>query len=225
MAKDMKKGSVIVIQGPPASGKGVFGEYISEKYELPKISTGDLLRENVKDATEIGLEAKKYMEAGQLVPTELVNKLLEIRMNEDDCRDGFLLDGYPRTLEQAEVLNKMLKPLNQKVDLVINLDVPTQLLIDRVLFRTSCPDCKKVYNSKFMKPIAEGTCDVCGGKLESRSDDTEETIKSRIAIYEEQTKGAIDYYTEAGLLKQIKADSNDQVPVKKSIDEFIAEIK
>lgn len=197
----------LIILGAPGSGKGSQCKWIKEDYNVPHISTGDILRKNIAEATELGLKAKEYMDKGMLVPDELVIDLLKNRLEEDDCKEnGFLLDGFPRTLAQAEVLNDYLASKGEGIDKVINLDVPDEEIMVRAINRRTCenPDCKEIYHLIYNPPKIEGICDKCGSKLFIRKDDNEETVSNRLKVYHEQTEPLIKYYTEKGIIATVE---------------------
>ncbi|SDZ31319.1 Adenylate kinase [Proteiniborus ethanoligenes] len=193
----------LILLGPPGAGKGTQAVSIVKKYNIPHISTGDILRKNIKEGTELGNKAKEYMDKGLLVPDELVVAIVKDRLTEEDCIQGFLLDGFPRTVMQADSLDTELNSLKYELDKVINIDVSKEELIDRAVGRRVCKDCGATYHIKFNLPKAEGKCDVCGGELHQRKDDTEETVSKRIEVYLEQTKPLINYYEEKGILINI----------------------
>ena len=193
----------LVILGPPGAGKGTQAEYIVEKYNIPHISTGDIFRENIKNNTELGKEAKSYMDKGLLVPDDLVIALVEDRLNKDDAKEGFLLDGFPRTVAQAVSLDSILDKNNDKLTKVINISVDPEILIERAVGRRVCKTCGMTYHVKFNPPKEEGICDKDGTKLIQRDDDTEETVKTRISVYFDQTAPLIDYYRAQNLLVDI----------------------
>ena len=193
----------LVILGPPGAGKGTQAEYIVEKYNIPHISTGDIFRENIKNNTELGKKAKSYMDKGLLVPDELVIALVEDRLNKDDAKEGFLLDGFPRTVAQAVSLDSILDKNDDKLTKVINISVDPEILIERAVGRRVCKTCGMTYHVKFNPPKEEGICDKDGTKLIQRDDDTEETVKTRISVYFDQTAPLIDYYRAQNLLIDI----------------------
>ena len=193
----------LVILGPPGAGKGTQAEYIVEKYNIPHISTGDIFRENIKNNTELGKEAKSYMDKGLLVPDDLVIALVEDRLNKDDAKEGFLLDGFPRTVAQAVSLDSILDKNDDKLTKVINISVDAEILIERAVGRRVCKTCGMTYHVKFNPPKEEGICDKDGTKLIQRDDDTEETVKTRISVYFDQTAPLIDYYRAQNLLIDI----------------------
>ena len=193
----------LVILGPPGAGKGTQAEYIVEKYNIPHISTGDIFRENIKNNTELGKKAKSYMDKGLLVPDDLVIALVEDRLNKEDAKEGFLLDGFPRTVAQAVSLESILDKNDDKLTKVINISVDPEILIERAVGRRVCKTCGMTYHVKFNPPKEEGICDKDGTKLIQRDDDTEETVKTRISVYFDQTAPLIDYYRAQNLLIDI----------------------
>ncbi|MHA1228171.1 MAG: adenylate kinase [Candidatus Hodarchaeales archaeon] len=192
----------LIMLGAPGSGKGTQAKFISKEYGIPQISTGDLLRNAVKEGTELGLQAKKYMEDGKLVPDDLVLSLLQERLAKDDCKKGFILDGYPRNLAQAHQLEKI-----TDVNLVINIDVDYKVLVERITGRRTCKKCGAIYHIKYNPPKEDSICDKCSGTLYQREDDTEETVKKRLDTYESQTKPLIEFYTNKGILHTLVSDS------------------
>jgi len=193
----------LILLGPPGAGKGTQAANIVKEYSIPHISTGDIFRKNIKEGTELGIKAKEYMDKGLLVPDELVVAIVKDRLTEEDCKKGFLLDGFPRTINQADALDKELTDLGYKLDKVINIDVSKEELIERAVGRRVCKDCGATYHIKFNAPKVENTCDVCGGELIQRKDDTIETVSKRIEVYLEQTQPLIDYYEKKGILINI----------------------
>lgn len=197
-----------VLLGPPGAGKGTQAVRLVEKYEIPHISTGDIFRKNIKEGTELGKKAQEYMNAGALVPDELVVDLVKDRLQQDDCKNGFLLDGFPRTIFQAEKLDEFLSESNLKMDIVINLKVEKEAFIKRLTGRRVCKDCGASYHIVNIPPKKEGVCDICGGELIQRKDDNIETVENRINVYEEQTAPLIGYYKEAGSLVDFDGEAS-----------------
>lgn len=189
----------IVLFGPPGSGKGTQAKMLAGKYAIPHISTGDILRENLKNQTKLGLEAKSYMDKGELVPDEVLIKIIKDRLSQPDCASGFLLDGYPRTVPQADALGTILNEIGKKLDVVLNIDVPDAELIKRLTGRRMCA-CGASYHILFNPPKYEGICDLCGTELYQRDDDKEEAIMNRLDVYKNQTQPLIDYYTKEDVM-------------------------
>mgnify|MGYP003940416791 FL=1 len=198
----------IVLLGPPGAGKGTQAAKLVEKYDIPHISTGDIFRKHLKEKTKLGLKAKEYMDKGLLVPDELVVDIVKERLMEDDCKKGFLLDGFPRTVEQADALEDELKKQNLKLDGVINIEVRDEIIIDRLTGRLVCKKCGATFHEKFNKPKQEGICDICGGELYTRDDNKVETVKNRLYVYKNQTQPLIDYYAQKGILKTINGEAD-----------------
>lgn len=192
----------IILLGPPGAGKGTQAKKISEYYSLPHISTGDILRENINNNTDLGKKAKAYMERGELVPDDILIKIIRDRLSKPDCSEGFLLDGYPRTLPQADALTKILTELNKKLGAVLNIEVRDEELIERLSGRRMCA-CGASYHVRFNPPEKEGVCDMCKGTLYQRADDKAEAIKNRLIVYKKQTQPLIEYYSKKGLLRTI----------------------
>ncbi len=193
----------IVLLGPPGAGKGTQAAKIIEEYSVPHISTGDIFRKNLKEGTPLGVKAKGYMDQGLLVPDELVVDLVKDRLLEEDCKDGFMLDGFPRTVFQAEELEKELTRLDQTLNVVININVDVELLFKRLTGRRICKSCGATYHIYFNPTKSEGVCDKCGGELYQRDDDQETTVKKRLEVYQDQTQPLIDYYKDKGTLVDI----------------------
>lgn len=201
----------IIMLGAPGAGKGTQAKKIAAKYGIPQISTGDIFRANIKNGTELGKKAKTYMDQGLLVPDELVVDLVVDRVNQDDCKNGYVLDGFPRTIPQAEALTEALAKMGQKVDYAIDVDVPDENIVRRMGGRRACVGCGATYHVEYAPTKKEGICDVCGGELILRDDDKPETVQKRLNVYHEQTQPLIDYYTKAGILKTVDGtvDIND----------------
>ncbi len=193
----------IIMLGAPGAGKGTQAKMIAEKYGVPHISTGDIFRANIKNGTELGKEAKGYMDKGLLVPDELTVRLLLDRVAQEDCVNGYVLDGFPRTIPQAEVLDEKLTELGEKVDYAVNVDVPDENIINRMSGRRACLNCGATYHIVSIPPKKEGICDVCGSELVLRDDDQPETVKNRLKVYHEQTQPLIDYYEKKGVLRTV----------------------
>lgn len=188
----------LILLGPPGAGKGTQAAKIIEKYNIPHISTGDIFRKNISEGTDLGMKAKAYMDRGELVPDSLVIEIATDRLTEDDCKDGFLLDGFPRTVEQAVALDAFLRERGKKIDHVLDIDVPKEELIERIIGRRICKSCGASYHVKNLPPKVEGVCDKCSGELIQRADDTEETVVNRIEVYNRQTKPLLNYYDQVG---------------------------
>ena len=193
----------IVMLGAPGAGKGTQAKKLVEKYRIPQISTGDLLRAAVAAQTPLGVEAKGYMDSGELVPDNVVLGMVKERLSRDDCTDGYILDGFPRNTAQAEELDSMLASMGMQLDLALSVDVPFDDLMKRLTGRRTCSGCGQMYNIYFNPPKEEGICDKCGADLYQRDDDKEGTIRKRLEVYEEQTAPLIDYYREKGILKSV----------------------
>jgi len=209
---------IFILLGPPGAGKGTYSQRLIEKFKVPQISTGDILRDSVKKRTELGKKAKEYMDNGLLVPDELIIEIVEDRIKADDCKNGFLLDGFPRTVEQANALEFLLNKNKLKLDAVINIIVKNDVLFKRLTGRRLCKNCGANYNIYTLPPQKEGICDKCGGELYQRDDDKPETIEKRLVVYEKQTKPLIDYYKKKNLLKEIEASEG-------TIDEIVKKIE
>ena len=201
----------IIMLGAPGAGKGTQAKKIAAKYDIPHISTGDIFRANIKNGTELGNKAKTYMDQGLLVPDELVVDLVVDRVQQDDCKNGYVLDGFPRTIPQAEALDKALAALGDKVDYAIDVNVPDENIVNRMGGRRACVGCGATYHLVYAPTKTEGICDVCGKELILRDDDKPETVQKRLNVDHEQTQPLIDYYTKAGILKTVDGtvDIND----------------
>ncbi|MCI9597685.1 MAG: adenylate kinase [Firmicutes bacterium] len=193
----------LILLGPPGAGKGTQAVRIVEKYKVPHISTGDIFRANIKNGTELGKKAKAYMDKGELVPDDLVCEIATSRLLEDDCKDGFLLDGFPRTVYQAEKLDEFLEKHGKKVDKVLDIAVEKEELMTRLTGRRVCKACGATYHVTNIPPKKEGICDKCGGELMQRADDTAETVENRIEVYNSQTMPLVEYYEKAGNIAHI----------------------
>ena len=189
----------LILLGAPGAGKGTQAQKLVENYKIPQVSTGDLLRAAVADGSELGKKANEFMTAGKLVPDEVVIGLIEERLKKDDTADGFILDGFPRTVPQADKLGEI-----TEIDSVVNIDVDTSILVDRLTGRRTCKECNNMFHMVFNPPKSEGVCDSCGGELYQRADDNEETVKSRLETYNDNTAPLIDYYREKGVLKDVE---------------------
>lgn len=193
----------LVIMGPPGAGKGTQAALIKEAYNIPHISTGDMFREAISNKTALGIEAKKNIDKGMLVPDSITISLVKERLSQSDCKKGFLLDGFPRTIAQAQALDEILKELNIKLDAVINIDVDFNVLVDRIIGRRVCPKCGASFHIVNQPPKKEGICDACGATLVQRKDDTKETVVTRLDVYTNQTKPLLDYYNKQGIVKNV----------------------
>ena len=193
----------IIMLGAPGAGKGTQAKKIAEKYQIPHISTGDIFRANIKGGTELGMKAKTFMDQGMLVPDEITIGMLMDRIGQEDCINGYVLDGFPRTIPQAESLTKALAERGEKVDYAINVDVPDEHIINRLSGRRACLGCGATYHITFNPPVKEGICDTCGQELVLRDDDKPETVKKRLDVYHQQTQPLIDYYKNAEVLAEV----------------------
>jgi adenylate kinase len=208
----------IVLLGPPGAGKGTQARKLSERYGLPVIGTGDIFRDHVARATPLGLAAKEYMDRGDYVPDEIaVNMVLE-RLEQSDTREGFILDGFPRTVAQAQALEGALAAASRPLSAVLNFKIGDEVAVKRLMSRIVCPNCKRVYNLEFKRPRVEGICDVCGHRLEPRSDDDEDTIRRRLEVYRRETQPLVLYFWERGLLRDIDAEAPEEVVADRTIE-------
>jgi len=193
----------IVLLGPPGAGKGTQAKSISNKYSIPHISTGDIFRKNISKNTPLGVEAKSYMDKGQLVPDEVTINMVKDRLVQDDCNDGYLLDGFPRTVIQADALNNFLIERGEQLDTSLLIKVPNEFILERMTGRRVCPSCGASYHVKFNPPTNEGKCDLCGSEVMQRKDDTVETVKERLDVYQRETQPLIEFYSEKELLSAV----------------------
>lgn len=193
----------IIMLGAPGAGKGTQAKKVAKKYNIPHISTGDIFRANIKEGTELGKRAKEYMDKGELVPDDITIGMLLDRIHKDDCKDGFVLDGFPRTIPQAKSLSEALSKLNEKIDYAINIDVPDDSIITRMSGRRACLSCGSTYHIKYSAPKKENICDNCGSELVIRDDDKPETVKKRLDVYHKQTQPLIDYYDNENILANV----------------------
>lgn len=201
----------LVLMGLPGAGKGTQAEKIVEKYNIPHISTGDMFRAAIKDGTELGLQAKSFMDKGALVPDEVTIGIVKDRLSKDDCEKGFLLDGFPRTVAQAAALDEMLSELNRPIDYVINVDVDKDILMERLTGRRICKECGATYHLVFNPPTQEGVCTRCGGELYQRADDNAETVQNRLEVNLAQTKPLLSFYEDKGTLRNINGQQDINV--------------
>ncbi|MBQ6589031.1 MAG: adenylate kinase [Butyrivibrio sp.] len=200
----------IIMLGAPGAGKGTQAQMIADKYNIPHISTGDIFRANIKNGTELGKKAKEYMDKGLLVPDELTVQLLLDRVANDDCKNGYVLDGFPRTIPQADVLDNELTKLGDKVDFAVNVDVPDENIVRRMSGRRACLKCGATYHIEHIPPKTEGICDKCGSELVLREDDKPETVQNRLSVYHEQTQPLIEYYDKKNILKTVDGTKDMQ---------------
>lgn len=207
----------LILLGPPGAGKGTQSKYLVDKHALVQVSTGDMLREARKNQTELGKKAEAFMQAGKLVPDEVVIGLVEERLSLPDCKNGFVLDGFPRTVAQAEELSVLLEKKQKKIQMVLSVEVPDNELVSRLSGRRVCKECGRTYHSLFSKPRVQGICDKCGGVVIQRDDDREETIRQRLRVYNEQTYPLISFYKEKGMLRTISG-IGDIESISRAID-------
>lgn len=198
----------LILLGPPGAGKGTQAKRLSENFHIPKISTGDILREAMQKGTSLGLKAKSYMDSGQLVPDDVVIGIVEERLKGEECSNGWILDGFPRTLQQAYVLDKILKGMNTSIEHVFSLEVKEEEIIKRLSGRRSCEKCHSAYHIYFNSSKRDGICDSCGGRLIQRNDDKEDTVRERLKVYKEKTEPLVKYYLERNLLEKIDSDGD-----------------
>ena len=202
----------VILLGPPGAGKGTQAKLISEKFSIPHISTGDIFRANIKEKTPLGIEAKRYIDNGKLVPDEVTIGIVKDRLTKDDCDNGFLLDGFPRTVAQAEALDEFLKGINKDLDVALLIKVPEEFILERMTGRRVCTSCGASYHIRFNPPKIEGKCDICDNELIQRKDDTEATVKERLEVYSKQTYPLINYYKDNGIISEVNGtESIDEV--------------
>ena len=214
----------IILMGLPGAGKGTQASEIVKKFPIPHISTGDMFRKAIKDETDLGKEAKSYMDRGELVPDEVTVGIVKERISEDDAKKGFLLDGFPRTIEQAEALNSIMSELDREIDAVINIEVPEEELMNRLTGRRICEKCGTTYHLVFNPPKVDGVCDIDGGKLYQRKDDNPETVSNRLSVNVKQSKPILEYYDEKGVLKNIDG-AKDIDEVTKDVIDILDQLK
>ena len=214
----------IILMGLPGAGKGTQASEIVKKFPIPHISTGDMFRKAIKDETDLGKEAKSYMDRGELVPDEVTVGIVKERISEDDAKKGFLLDGFPRTIEQAEALNSIMSELDREIDAVINIEVPEEELMNRLTGRRICEKCGTTYHLVFNPPKVDGICDIDGGKLYQREDDNPETVSNRLSVNVKQSKPILEYYNEKGVLKNIDG-SKDIEEVTNDVIDILDQLK
>jgi adenylate kinase len=200
----------IIMLGAPGAGKGTQAQMIADKYKVPHISTGDIFRANIKNGTELGMEAKKYMDQGLLVPDELTVKILLDRVAKEDCKDGYVLDGFPRTIPQAEVLDKALAERGESIDYAVDVDVPDENIVKRMSGRRACLSCGATFHLEHVPPKEEGICDRCGKELVLRDDDKEETVLNRLKVYHDQTQPLIQFYKNKGVMQAVDGTKSMQ---------------
>ena len=202
----------VILLGPPGAGKGTQAKLISEKFSIPHISTGDIFRANIKEKTPLGIEAKRYIDNGQLVPDEVTIGIVKDRLTKDDCDNGFLLDGFTRTVAQAEALDEFLKGIDKDLDVALLIKVPEEFILERMTGRRVCTSCGASYHIRFNPPKIEGKCDICDNELIQRKDDTEATVKERLEVYSKQTYPLINYYKDNGIISEVNGtESIDEV--------------
>ena len=214
----------LVLMGLPGAGKGTQAEKIVEHYDIPHISTGDMFRAAIKEGTQLGLKAKSFMDQGNLVPDEVTIGIVSERLNKQDCENGFLLDGFPRTVAQAEALETITKELNKQIDYVINIDVDQSILMERLTGRRICKDCGATYHLVFNPPAKEGVCDKCGGELYQRADDNAETVSTRLSVNVKQSQPLLDFYQEKGYLRNINGNQDINI-VFEDVRQLLAGVK
>ncbi|MET3699914.1 adenylate kinase [Bacillus oleivorans] len=214
----------LVLMGLPGAGKGTQAEKIVAKYDIPHISTGDMFRAAIKEETDLGLKAKSFMDKGELVPDEVTIGIVKERLSKDDCKKGFLLDGFPRTVPQAEALEQLLNDLEKGLDYVIHIEVDKSVLMERLTGRRICKDCGATYHLVFNPPAKEGVCDRCGGELYQRADDNAETVQNRLEVNMKQMQPLLDFYQEKGYLRNINGQQDIQV-VFQEIEKLVGDLR
>ncbi|MCQ4153310.1 MAG: adenylate kinase [Archaeoglobi archaeon] len=214
----------LILLGAPGAGKGTQAKFIVEKYGIPQISTGDMLREAVAKGTELGKKAKEFMSQGKLVPDEIVIGIVKERLRQKDCEGGFILDGFPRTIAQAEALDRIMAEMGRKIDAVINISVPEEEIVRRIVNRRICRKCGAIYHLIYDPPKRPGICDKCGGELYQRDDDREEVVRQRFAVYRKSTQPLIDYYRKRGVLYEVDG-TKDIESVKSEILSILEKLK
>jgi adenylate kinase len=208
----------IILLGPPGAGKGTQAKRLVDRYGLSWISTGDIFRDQIAKATPLGLEAKGFVDRGEYVPDDITTKMVLERLEEPDAREGFILDGYPRTVPQAQALERALAAAGRPLDAVLNFKISDQVAVKRLMARLVCPNCKRSYNLEFKPPRVAGVCDVCGHELKSRSDDDEATIMRRLEVYHRETKPLVLYFWERGLLRDIDSEAPEEVIADRTVE-------
>jgi adenylate kinase len=211
----------IILLGPPGAGKGTQARRLSERYGLPIIATGDIFREHIAQATPLGLQAKEFYDRGEYVPDELTTRMVFERLDRPDVREGFILDGYPRTVPQAQSLERALGQKGTPLSAVLNFKISDAVAVKRLMARLVCPNCKRTYNTEFKPPRVEGICDVCGHELTNRADDDEATILRRLEVYVRETKPLVLYFWERGLLRDIDAEAPEEVVADRTIEAIV----
>jgi adenylate kinase len=208
----------IILLGPPGAGKGTQAKRLVERYGLAVVATGDIFRDQIARQTQLGLEAKRYVDHGEYVPDEITTKMVLERLDQPDAREGFILDGFPRTVPQAQALERALAASGRPISAVLNFTIADATAVKRLMARQVCPNCKRSYNTEFKPPRIEGTCDVCGHALMNRSDDDEATIRRRLEVYQRETKPLVLYFWERGLLRDIDSEAPEEVVAHRTIE-------